>query len=501
MSLPLGGLCAAPCSGLTGVIHERWAIDAMGAHMAAASLWKWGSSRLGAVLAGLTLMVTVAVQPAAAITFDRTDEGAVTAPSDGACPTIETPLPLEAWFNIEDMEKRGFYDPKNHAPWDFATKVAQVICGAKQDSQIKVGMFFIRAIGTMTDVSLGDRPESDPEVIYDALEYVKKNRGVKIGLVLDGGTITPRSAKSLINKRLLNIADLYWCDNGCFNTNAASVYPYAINHEKFVTISDTIWKNDVDGTHPAIISSSGNWARSQVRNYLQEVSLIYDDKKMFEQFSVRYDGMKHCASTGCSSSTGFKAPLSLRKDRGIWVDNFYRHYTDAGRGTTVSFSPQPSDVRDFYVQQFDDVDCAVDKKIRIAMFKLTDSKAQQMVEALVRVKKRGCDIRMLLTQQGGSTTISPTVVSLLSSAKIDTKCTPVAMHTKMILIGPQTNNNGRVLYGTANMSVSALRYSEEHVITLDTRRASPKYQEYIRRVYGEYMAGWYELSQGSKTCQ
>ena len=458
-------------------------------------------NRLGAILAGLGLLVTLAVQPASAITFDRADDGTVTPPSDTACPTIDTPLPLEAWFNIEDMEKRGFYDPKNHLPWDFATKVAQVICGAKENSKIKVGMYFIRALGTMTAASLGDRPESDPEVIYDALEYVKKKRNVQIGLVLDGGTITPRSARSLITKRLSNIASTYWCDNGCMNINAASVYPYAINHEKFLTISDTLWKNDAAGAHPAVLSSSGNWARSQVRNYLQEASLIYDDKKLFEQFSVRYDAMKYCATSGCSSSSGFPAPLSLSKQRGIWVDNFYRHYTDAGRGTTVSFSPQPPDVRDFYVQQFDDVDCSVDNKIRIAMFKLTDSKAQQMVEALVRVKNRGCDIKMLLTQQGGSTTISPTVVKLLSDANISTKCTAVAMHTKMILIGPQTNNNGRVLYGTANMSTAGLRYSEEHIITLDTRRASTKYQEYIRRVYGEYMAGWYELSQGSKTCQ
>ncbi len=472
----------------------------MGVDMAGAKLSRRVTERLGAILAGLALLVTVAIQPATAVTFDRESDGTVAVPTDDACPTIDTPLPLETWFNIEDMEKRGYYDPKNQTPWDFATKVAQVICGAKKDAQIKVGMYFIRALGTMTDVSLGTRPESDPEVIYDALEYVHKKRNVSIGLVLDGGTITPASAKSLINKRLLSIADLYWCDNGCFNTNAASVFPYAINHEKFVTISDTIWESS-GGAHPAVISSSGNWARSQVRNYLQEVSLIYDDNELFKAVSARYDGMKRCADTGCSSSSGFPSALSLRDDRGIWVDNFYRHYTDEGRGTTISFSPQPADARDFYVQQFDDVDCTVDNKIRIAMFKLTDSKATQMVDALVRLKGRGCDIKMLLTQQGGSTTISSTVVKKLSSANIPTKCTAVAMHTKMILIGPQTNNNGRVLYGTANMSTAGLRYSEEHIITLDTRRASTKYQEPIRRVYGQYMAGWYELSQSSKACQ
>lgn len=438
--------------------------------------------------------------PASANVF--ADEESLKVPGPDACPTIAKPAPFETWFNIPDMEKRGFYDPKNNVPWDYAIKIGQVICGAKQGSEIKIGMYFIRALGTMTsETELGDRPETDPEVIYRALEHVAKKRGVKIGLVLDGGTITPKSATNLINKRLLSIPNLkiYWCDNGCFNTNKSTVYPYAINHEKFLTISDTIWDNS-GGTHPAVFSSSGNFARSQVRNYWQESSLIYDDKKLFDAFSARYDGMTSCASTGCSTDKGFPAGLQLVKDRGIWVDPIYRHYTDAGRGTAVSFSPATSTAPDFYIQQFDDVDCTVDNKIRIAMFKLTDSKAKNMVDALVRLKQRGCDIDMVLTSQGGATTISPAVVKLLKANKIPAKCSAVAMHTKMILIGPQVGNFGRVLYGTANMSTSGLRYNEEHTITLDARRASKDYVDDVRRVYGQYMAGWYELAEGSKAC-
>lgn len=135
------------------------------------------------------------------------------------------------------------------------------------------------------------------------------------------------------------------------------------------------------------------------------------------------------------------------------------------------------------------------------MFKLTDSKATTMANALARLKSRGCDVKMLLTQQGGATTISKTVIGLLKKAKISFKCTAVAMHTKLILIGPSTGNNGRALHGTANMSTAGLRYSEEHTITFDARRASPAYQDDLRRVYGQYLAGWYELSQGSKTCK
>lgn len=452
----------------------------------------------GGLAALLTALLTLGGAGAAqAITFDSDSGGQVKLASETSCPTIDKPEPFEAWFNIDDMNRRGFVDPMNHTPWPFAAKIAQVICGAESGSKIKIGMFFIRAIGTMTESGLGPRPESDTEVIYDALEYVHKNRGVEIGLVLDGGSVSPSTAKNLIKKRLAPISNLYWCQNGCFNTNEATVFPYAVNHEKFITVSDTKWDSGVD---PVVYSSSSNLARSQIRNYYQEGSLIYNDVKLFTLFSKRYDSMVNCATTACSSSSGFPAGVQLQKDRGIWVDPFYRHWTDADRGTAVSFSPQPSTATDHYIRQFDGVDCTVDKKIRIAMAQLTDSKATQMASALSRLKSRGCDIKMLLTQQGGATTISPTVVKSLAEARIPVKCSAIAMHTKMILIGPTTNNSGRVLQGTANMSTSALRYSEEHILTIDSRRATPAFAESIRRAYGVYMAGWTELYKTSKTC-
>lgn len=436
---------------------------------------------------------------ASGVSFEKKGDQ-IAVPDQKTCPTLTAPPePFEAWFNIEDMEDRGFWDPKDNTPWPFAAKTAQIICGAAPGSEIKVGMFFIRALGTMSSLGLGDRPETDPDVVYDALEYVAKNRGVKIGLVLDGGGIMPKDVKALSATRLKNIAKLYYCKNGCFNVNKSSVYPYAINHEKFMTVSDTTWSGS-SGRHPAILSMSGNWARSQLRNYHQEVTLVYDDAKMFDMFNLRYDGMRYCADTGCASSSGFPKGLTLTKQRGIWVDPIYRHYTDAGRGTTVSFTPATSTARDFYIQQFDDVDCAVDKRIRIAMFKLTDAKAEQMVDSLVRLRQRGCDIKMLLTYQGGSTTISPTVAKALTKAKIPTRCTNIAMHTKVILIGPDHSNDGRILSGTQNMSVSGLRYNEEHVITFDTRRASPQFEEPMRELYGDYMNGWYELSRSTRSC-
>ncbi len=405
---------------------------------------KRGGSRVPIALAATALSTVMLASNAHALSFD-TDDAVIKVPTTSACPTLtDEPRAYEAWFNVDDMEVRGYYDPLNQTPWDFPKKIAQILCGARQNAEIKIGMYFIRAIGTMTQPglkagadpagSLGSRPESDPEVIYDALEYLVKKRNVKVGLVLDGGSITPGSAKALINRRLLTLAGITgipktaggktdgieWCSNGCFNTNSSKTFPYAINHEKFVTISDTIWDGASGSARaaasakPAVISSSGNWARSQIRNYWQELTVVYNDKKLFNEFSMRYDGMTYCANTGCSKNTGFPTGLknTLYKDRNIWVDPSIRG-TDSGRGTFITFSPQPSTVVDSYIAAFDNVDCTADKRIRIAMFKLTDSKATKMANALASLKKRGCDVKMLLTQQDGTTTISKTVINLL----------------------------------------------------------------------------------------
>lgn len=441
----------------------------------------------------LTGILAVGSTPASAISFDRDGSGEVKPATPSSCPTLpNTPAPFEVFLNTDDSESRGWWDPQNNKPWSFASRVAQVICGAEKGSQIRMGMYFIRLVGTVA------RPESDSEVIVSALEYVKKKRGVDVQIVLDDG-LHKGATRTLITQRLKNIAGVSYCVNGCFNVNKSSVYPYAINHEKFLTVSDTTWSN-AKGPHPVVLSTSGNFSRGQIRNYLQEATVVYDDYKLWKEFDLRFNGMKYCASPGCAKGGKPIKALNLKSERSIWVDPFYRRYTDAGRGTSVSFSPQTPSAPDYYISQFDSVDCAVDKRVRIAMFKMTDSKAAKMADTLARLQKDGCDVQLLLSQSYGALTMSPDVVKTLNAAKVKFKCSAIPMHTKMILIGPMTGTEGRVLSGTANMSTSGLRYSDEHVITMDTRRASTEFQEPMRRAYGTYLTGYYELSQGATKC-
>lgn len=442
---------------------------------------------------------------------------------------LEEPPPLlDAWFNTKDIAERGDWDPKDHRPWKFSQQFSQLLCYAAQDSTVKVGMYFLRATNGSNQSEI-NRPESDPEVVYEALEWLAKNKGVKVSVILDNTNtcaqaienqscshiMTP-SARAAVEKRFSSIPNsrIEYCVNGCFNQARYGIYPYAIEHEKFIAVSDTDFPDEASGVHPLVISSSTNIARSQIRNYHQEASSIYDDKVAFAEFDTRFDGMFSCAVDTCamlgdpasqtvgSGATGNVStnPLGLVQEAGrkIWVDpNLYR-YTDGGRGTTITFSPQ-RDVpdSDVFIHQFDGVDCQVDKKIRLAMFKLTDAKAQDMANTLKDLKGRGCDIDMLMTSQGGQTVISAAVQKALDKAKIPYKCTVVAMHTKMILIGPMTGNLGRVLHGTQNMSVAGQLYSEEHVITYDARSATGAGRTAIQDVYGKYQQEWFELSRGA----
>ena len=457
------------------------------------------------VLLTLSLALGLGVPSAQAISFD-TEDGEIAYPddtyvaSDGVsdptnCPTLEeAPDYFEVWLNTDDLEERGWWDPKDNSPWSFASRISQIVCGAAKNSEIRIGMYFIRAIGTAT------RPEADSELMFDALQWVHENRNVDIELVLDQGLHSGVNLEQVEQRFEAIGGTVEYCYNGCFNVNKGSKYPYAIEHEKYLAISDTTWDTSDSDDHPVVLSTSGNWARSQIRNYWQEATLIYDDYELWSQFDLRANALMSCADGGCGSGSTAITKAGLEKERKIWIDPYYRHATDPDRGTYVAFAPQASDAPDYYVAQFDGLDCTVDSKVRVAMFKLTDSKAERLAESVARLQDKGCDVELVISSSYGANVVSTTVKKTLNNADVDFYCSSVPMHTKMILIGPEVGNDGRVLVGTANMSTSGLRYSDEHVLTLDTRLATGEYKESLRRAYGNYLAGWDDLANGRESC-
>jgi len=454
------------------------------------------------------------ISPAQAVNFTGGADANITKPTakGGTCPTLSNIRPIEVWYNLDDMDTRGYSDPGNHEAWPFMVKTAQVICGAAKNAEIRIGMYFIRALGTMTSAGEGSRPESDPEVVYNALEWVHKNRNVKITIVLEKRAM-PQATRELVSKRLSGIASVSYCSHGCFNTrNSATKISKTqtidyINHEKIVTISHTVWgKSDsnVGSDDSVVLSSSGNWARSQTRLFYQETVLVYGDSKYTTLMSNRFDAMLYCAKTGCKKNTGFPADQKqwLKKKRSIWVDPIQSgHPTASGRGTWVAFAPAPTSTRDYYLQAFDKVDCAVQNKIRIAMFRLTDDASKKFAGRLAEMKKQGCDIKIVLTSPVGNYSVTSYVKKKLKKAGIWFKCSPISLHTKLVLIGSKTGLDAKVITSTAAMGVLSLTQSDEHTTIFDSSRATlPGYAEAIRHAYGEYMTGWTEIAKQSKGC-
>lgn len=451
------------------------------------------------------------VSPAKAADFSTDGNGNLKQPTatGSSCPTLSNVRPIEVWYNIEDMNTRGYLDPGDQDPWPFMVKTAQVICAAADNAEIRIGMYFVRALGTMTSSGLGSRPESDPEVIYNALEWVHKNRNVKITFVLEKRAM-PDASLDLVKKRLAGIATVRWCNHGCFNTrNSATKISKTktidyINHEKIVAINHTVWGTPAGGSDDSVVlSSSGNWARSQTRQFLQETVVVYGNKQYQQLMADRFDAMLYCAETGCKKNTGFPTDMKqwLQLKRKIWVDPIQTGHGTSDGSTVVAFAPAPTSTRDYYQQAFDKVDCAVQNKIRIAMFRLTDDGSDKIVSSLTRLKKNGCDIKLVLTSPVGNYSLTSYVKKKLNAAKIWYKCSPVSLHTKLVLIGSKTGLDSKIITSTAAMGVLSLTQSDEHTTIFDSSRAtSSTYAEAIRYAYGQYMTGWTEIAKQSKGC-
>ena len=503
---------------------------------------------LGIAIAAVCSAVIVGLMPSAAVGIGQVSSGVTSAPVSeclnyanefdaantnippGASiqPYTSEPPAVDAWFNSTDVEERGIWNPNDHRPWKFAQQFARLLCYSAPNADITMAYYFFRATNASNASEL-DRPESDSEAVYRVLRWLADNRNVRTKVLLDNTNtcttaapsesctnIMNKTARAALEKRFESIpgSEVVYCINGCFNQARYGVWPYAIEHEKFITVSDTNFPG-ASGTKPLVISTSANLARSQIRNYRQEASSVYGDYTAWNQFRLRFAGMRDCALNHCAmlgngnvlntnnpnlaTQTPNALGLVQEDDRRIWVDPILRRTTDAGRGTSITFSPARAadESFDVYINQFDNVDCETDEKIRLAMFKLTDGKAERMAEVLKDLDRRGCDVRMLMTSQGGQTVISSSVRKTLDSAGIDYKCTVDAMHTKMIIIGPAAGNIGSVLTGTQNMSVAGNLYNEEHVITFDARKAVGSTRDAIRKAYEKYQKEWYSLSQGA----
>ncbi|MDR1711357.1 MAG: phospholipase D-like domain-containing protein [Propionibacteriaceae bacterium] len=443
-------------------------------------------------------LVLSSVGPASALTYSSSG-GKLIVPTADTCPTVtDAPRAVEVWLNTTDSETRGWWDPKNNDPWDFSIKMGQLVCGAAPNASIRVGMYFVRSIGTAT------RKESDPDAIFDALVYLHTKKNANVEMVLENFQHTGVDRERIMTK-WSQIGTVRFCRNGCLNYNKESVY-YAIEHEKYITISDTNYPGETSGVHPMLISSSGNLARSQIRNYWQEAVAVYDDKELNRQFVLRHDALWSCGATsspkaeGCKTKTTAIAAAALKSEHKIWYDPIQRHATDSGRGTFVSFSPQKYSVTNFYITEFNRTDCTVDKRVRVAMFKLTGTRALDMAKALSALVKRGCQVEVLLSSDGGSHVVDKAALKILKAAKITTRCSMIAMHTKLVMIGPMVGDDGIVMAGSVNMSLAAMRRNDEHVLTFDTRRADGAYKEDLRRAYAQYAAGFDELNRNNEAC-
>lgn len=391
------------------------------------------------------------------------------------CTALRTPPTTAVWFT----------DPKSKAAVSNVTSnIGALICGAAKDSSIDVALFFL------------DATSKEVEAILRPLELMHRFRGVNVRFLLERRDI-PSGLGPSTRARLSRIGSIALCNAGCRNAGSQP----GILHQKFVRISNTIWRR---GTDPVLLASSANWSKRQLRAYWQSAILFANDPALTREFALRFDSMRVCATapTGCkawNAAAGHGIELNRNK---VWVDKRSEaRRGSAGRGTAVAFSP--TDAGDPYLTALSGLKCTkAHHTVRLAMYVMTESRAKLLAGLLQKLHKAGCDVSVLVSVTGGSST-SKASIDQLEKLGVPVRCVAL-MHTKFTVIDAVRATGGKTTQsiwdGSRNLASTSLRYNDDATISMTVQQATGAYATDLRSMQKQYLSHWSKMASARTSC-
>ncbi|ROR92132.1 phospholipase D-like domain-containing protein [Nocardioides aurantiacus] len=377
-----------------------------------------------------------------------------------------------------------------------ARKIAQTICSAQRGSRIDIAMYFIRYYASSW---------TEANLIVDSLERMARYRGVKVRVLLEGRLVRPGLELRASYLKLRTFADVVTCDFGCHSVVPVSTTggTQGIQHHKFMTITDMRWAGDVD---PLVLSSTGNWSRAQFNNNWQSTVLQYDDPVLTREFRVQFEQLLSCADASrCGSwatarrSFGATAEgYTMTLGNGVWAEPSAERPGTAGRGSSVSFSPQhTSDRMAYALERFSCT--ATHRTVRVAQMFVTPSRPR-ILDALARLQAQGCDVRVVVNQPVG--TAQTAGVARMLQDGLNVRCT-TGVHEKLIAIDG-VDGLGRVdrsiWTGAQNLGYNALRRNDEAVLRLSTAAATGTSRTAIAGAHTAYLGYWDQMRATTSRC-
>ena len=395
-----------------------------------------------------------------------------------ACRGLPLPMPsTAAWFTRTGASSTS----------QLARKLGGLFCTAAPGSTVQVAMYFVRTGDSAREV----------ETILRPLELMHRYRGVRVQFLLERRVYAGGGMDSTL-RRLRSFATVEFCTWSCRNANDAS----GILHDKFVVMSNTTLR---PGKDPVVVTSSANWSYSQLRGKWQSAVLSHDDPVLARELAIRWDALRACGTPGgCEAWTGQYAGAVLPGEYGtssrggISYDGASVRPGGAGRGTAVQFSPIRTG--DPVRQELTAGTCSAEHRtVRLAMFKFTSGRSA-VADALAAMQQAGCDVSIALATPVD--TVERAGLDMLRSRGLQVSCVR-GLHDKAVVLdvaGRDGAPRTTLMTGSANLTYSALRLSDEAQLQLTVQQASPPYAAALAQVHAAYLRNWRTMARAAGSC-
>ena len=399
------------------------------------------------------------------------------------CAGMGQPAATTAWFAAPD--------PRHRSP--MARHIGRLICSAAPRATIDVAMYFIRSRNPDTNLILG------------SLRQVARYRHVRVNILVERRLYAGHSSLRGSWRDMRRFARMHSCDLGCHDQRrGVRGHSPSIMHQKFMRISDTVWRPGVD---PAVLFSTANWSRQQLRERWQSTVVVYDDRRLATAVRSQWRMLDACGSrSGCNAWNRNVDPLRpvpgigyMRPVGGIWFGRMTEFQSDPGRGVGLSFTPRVSG--DPVASALNAFTCTRQHHtVRVAHMFITRTRAK-VIRSLARLEHEGCDVRVDLSRPG--TRAQRSGIRRMARIGVAVGCVG-SVHDKLILVDGVRRSTGEpdqmVLMGSQSLGGTALRRNDEAMLRLGTATSTGAAQRANQRVFESYLAHWSAINRHRGSC-
>jgi len=136
------------------------------------------------------------------------------------------------------------------------------------------------------------------------------------------------------------------------------------------------------------------------------------------------------------------------------------------------------------------------------MYVMTESRAKLLAGLLQKLDKAGCNVSVLVSVTGGSST-SKASIDQLRKLGVPVRCVAL-VHTKFTAIDAVSATGGKTMQsiwdGSRNLASTSLRYNDDATISTTVQQATGRYATDLRSMQKRCFSQWSKMAGARTSC-